>query len=99
MAKSKAAIMTFKVEPAVRAALDGMPNRSEFIRQAILAALGQKCPLCQGTGFLSAEQQKHWAAFSATHRVEECSDCRARHLVCSHSAPAVQPHPGGGKVA
>lgn len=86
MSSTKAAIMTFKAEPTLRAALEGMPNRSEFIRNAILAALGQMCPLCHGAGFLNAEQQTHWKAFATDHRVEECGDCRAWHLVCEHGA-------------
>ena len=36
----KQEIITFKVDEALRRALQGVQNRSEFIRAAILAALG-----------------------------------------------------------
>jgi hypothetical protein len=59
-----------------------IPNRSEFIRAAILAALDSVCPLCEGTGILSPDQRKHWNQFVKNHSLEECEDCHAVHLVC-----------------
>ena len=78
-------VITFKVDRALSEALEGISNRSEFIRSAILAALGNTCPLCRGTGILSEEQQGHWEEFSRTHIVERCDDCHAFHLVCTAS--------------
>ena len=46
----KLQIITFKAEDALVEAMDDIPNRSEFIRSAILAALDGVCPLCHGTG-------------------------------------------------
>jgi hypothetical protein len=60
----------------------GVPNRSEFIRTAILAALDSRCPLCRGTGVLTRDQHEHWEAFAEKHSVTECDDCHAFHLVC-----------------
>lgn len=48
--KSKHRIVTFKVEEGLAAHLDSMPNKSEFIRKALLAALLEPCPVCQGKG-------------------------------------------------
>lgn len=78
----KEEIVSFKADEHLLAALDGIANRSEFIRQAILAALGNRCPLCRGSGILSGEQLTHWSEFSHHHRVVECDDCHAFHLVC-----------------
>ena len=78
----KQEIITFKVSPALGEALRDIPNRSEFIRQAIQTAMGGVCPLCQGTGTLSPEQQEHWRQFSENHHVEKCDDCQAIHVVC-----------------
>jgi len=50
--KTKQEIVTFKVDEPLREAMRGIPNRSEFIRSAILAALENVCPLCKGTGCL-----------------------------------------------
>ncbi len=82
MARTKDEIISFKADEALRTALTGVPNRSEFIRQAILAALDGTCPLCGGSGRLSPSQIEHWRDFAADHSVRECGDCRERHLVC-----------------
>jgi len=84
MAKPKQSIITFKAEQSLVEALRVMPNRSSFIRSAVLAALENTCPLCQGAGFLTPEQRGHWEAFAADHALQECSECHEWHLVCSH---------------
>ena len=63
--------------------MEGIPNRSEFIRSAILVALKNTCPLCRGTGILTPEQQKHWQIFAQSHTVKKCDDCHSFHLVCT----------------
>ena len=60
----------------------GIPNRSEFIRAAILSALDSVCPLCKGSGILTPDQRKHWVEFAEHHALAECEDCHAVHLVC-----------------
>lgn len=81
----KQEIITFKADDSLLEAMKGIENRSQFIRSAILAALDSTCPLCGGSGILSPEQRKHWQIFSENHTLEECTDCRATHLVCDHS--------------
>ncbi|OQX10962.1 MAG: hypothetical protein BWK76_19880 [Desulfobulbaceae bacterium A2] len=93
MPQPKERIFTFKADENLADLLDQVPNKSAFIRQAILAALERGCPLCQGTGVLSPEQQKHWAEFLRHHSLERCETCRAVHLICNHhDAPLL--HPG-----
>ncbi len=75
-------IITFKVDERLREAMEHIPNRSEFIRAAILAALDSICPLCKGTGILTPDQREHWQQFSRNHVLQECADCHAVHLVC-----------------
>jgi len=84
-ANRKQEIITFKVDDSLRRAMTNIPNRSEFIRAAILAALDSACPLCRGTGILTPDQQTHWGQFVQNHKVEECMDCHAVHLVCDVS--------------
>ena len=81
--QEKPQIVTFKADQALLEAMEGIPNRSEFIRSAILAALDGACPLCRGTGGLSPNQRTHWREFARSHRVTECADCREPHLVCA----------------
>ncbi len=71
MARTKQDIITFKVDSALSSALQGVGNRSEFIRAAILDALDNTCPLCKGSGALSPKQKEHWARFSEDHSVEQ----------------------------
>ena len=88
MPAKKAEIITFKVSPDMLDALEGVPNRSEFIRNALLAALDGTCPLCGGTGQLSPSQRQHWGRFAESHQVTECDDCHELHLVCSNEGPS-----------
>lgn len=82
----KSDLITFKVDPSLAEAIERLPNRSEFIRKAILAALTNTCPLCQGTGVLTPEQREHWEGFTRSHKVERCDDCQAVHLQCNREA-------------
>lgn len=82
-AKRKQDIISFKVDESLARAMEAVPNRSEFIRSAILAALDSTCPLCQGTGLLTPEQKRHWDALAPTHAIEECKTCHAVHMTCA----------------
>lgn len=81
MAK-KDEVITFKVDDALARELAGIPNRSEFIRAAILRALENACPLCGGIGILTPDQKRHWESFAEHHSVQKCNDCEANYLVC-----------------
>jgi hypothetical protein len=85
MAKTRAKdeIITFKVDASLWNLMRGIENRSEFIRGAILTALGSVCPLCRGTGVLTPKQKEHWDAFAEAHPIRECDDCHEFHLVCA----------------
>ena len=88
MLHKKPETITFKADETLAEALHKVPNKSEFIRNAILSALANGCPLCQGTGILSAEQRAHWAGFLNTHSLQKCDACKAVHLVCgTNEAP------------
>lgn len=90
MRENRTETVTFKVEPSLLEAMEGIPNRSEFIRSAILAALDGACPLCKGTGILTPRQREHWQRFSEDHSVEECQRCHEMHLTCTHRSDAPQ---------
>jgi len=82
--RRKEEIITFKADERLATAMAGIDNRSAFIRDAILAALGNTCPVCHGSGILSVPQQGHWVEFAAHHHAEKCDDCNEVHLVCDH---------------
>ena len=82
MGKKKEEVITFKADAALSRLLARVPNRSAFIRNAILLASEHICPLCQGTGVLSPDQREHWDDFSRNHKLEECTTCHAIYLTC-----------------
>jgi RecJ-like exonuclease len=75
-------VITFKVDEALAEQLRLMPNRSEFIRQAVLQALNFECPLCHGAGTLTPNQMKHWETFSRHHHLVTCDVCGESHIAC-----------------
>jgi hypothetical protein len=81
--RKKEEVITFKSDKTLLKALEKIPNRSEFIRHAILSALNNTCPLCSGTGILNPHQQEHWQRFLETHSLEQCEKCESFHLACN----------------
>lgn len=81
--KKKERVFTFKADGELADVLDMIPNKSEFVRKAIEAALEYRCPLCDGSGTLSPSQHKHMEQFLDLHPLKKCDECDAVHLVCS----------------
>jgi len=92
--KRKEQVITLKADGSLLEAMKGIPNRSRFIRDAILAALENVCPLCNGTGTLTPQQRRHWDEFATTHAVEECPKCHETYLTCI-GQQAGRARPGG----
>ncbi|HAK46572.1 MAG TPA: hypothetical protein DCO79_11730 [Spirochaeta sp.] len=78
----KEQVITFKVGRDLQEVLNRIPNKSEFIRNSILESLGNKCPLCGGTGILNESQKHHWNHFLEHHSIEKCNDCDQIHIKC-----------------
>ncbi len=75
-------VITFKADKELLAAMKGIANRSAFIRQAILTALDNTCPVCGGVGVLTPSQRSHWDEFTEHHHMEKCETCREMVVVC-----------------
>ena len=86
MKKTKDEIVTFKVDHSLLKAMEGIPNRSEFIRNSILSALENVCPVCSGTGILTPNQMSHWKNLADNHAVTLCDDCHESVLVCKNQS-------------
>ena len=82
MSTDKSETISFKVDPSLMALLSGVENRSEFIRSALLAALNNACPLCNGSGILRPQQRHLWDEFTASHPREECGRCHVHVFTC-----------------
>lgn len=86
MAKSShSEVISFKVDNALKKALEGVSNRSEFIRAAILSAMDSACPLCKGTGILTPHQREHWNEFKKDHVLQKCKECNSWILSCENT--------------
>ena len=83
----KNTVVTFKAEEELLAALEKLPNKSEFIRSAILNALEETCPLCGGAGFLNEKQRKHWKSFAREHTLRRCGRCDGLSIECRDHEP------------
>jgi hypothetical protein len=84
----KEEVVTLKVDESLAKVLASMGNKSDFIRRAVLDALGNACPVCNGTGSLTVLQMPHWKEFTAHHRLESCEECNETRLVCDHEMMA-----------
>lgn len=84
MSKGKDVTVTFKVDENLMEAIKEIPNRSEFIRAAVLSALDNTCPLCSGTGTLTPGQKQHWETFSADHKMGKCGACNEQFVICNN---------------
>lgn len=71
MATTKQEIISFKVDSSLATAIKRVPNRSEFIRRAILSALDNTCPVCLGSGTLTPHQKSKWEQFLKKHGMED----------------------------
>ena len=78
-------VITFKVNNDLADVIKQIPNRSQFIRAALLAALGGVCPFCEGKGTLNPQQQKQWLCFEERHSIRHCQSCDANHVNCGGS--------------
>lgn len=81
---NKQETITFKADQALADVIKQLPNRSDFIRKAILSALENTCPLCQGTGIITPEQKPHWEEFLKHHSLHKCEGCDAIFLQCEN---------------
>lgn len=88
MKKTKQEIIAVRADETLLEAMKGISNRSEFIRQAILAALNNMCPFCKGTGIMSPNQKKHWVDLANDHIFIECDKCGEPRLACRHRSGA-----------
>jgi hypothetical protein len=72
----KSQIVAFKVEEELAKFLDSLPNKSEFIRKAILAQFGMTCPLCTGSGVVPRGIHGHFKPVIVAHSSRPCEKCK-----------------------
>jgi hypothetical protein len=84
-------IISFKVNPELGRLLDALPNKSDFIRQAILTQFRAICPFCRGKGVVPRGLGEHYTGVFACHRHVRCAGCGAAEAIPDDAAAAA-PH-------
>src|SRR5437016_12035010 len=74
----KTEVVAFKVEAELAEFLNKLPNKSAFIRKAIVAQLGMACPLCNGTGVVPKGIHDHYAPLLNKYNRRKCDGCGDR---------------------
>ena len=74
--QQKSQIVAFKVEEELAEFLDKLPNKSEFIRKAILAQFKMTCPLCVGSGVVARGLHDHYKPVIAANNTRPCDKCK-----------------------
>lgn len=72
----KKQIVAFKVEDDLARFLDALPNKSEFIRRAILAQFQMICPLCAGSGVVEKGIHDHFQEVIPEQLSRPCEKCK-----------------------
>src|SRR5271157_5942430 len=72
---SKPEVVAFKVETELAELLNKLPNKSAFIRKAIVAQLGMACPLCYGSGVVPRGIHDHYAPLLRNISLRHCDSC------------------------
>ena len=72
---NKSEIVAFKVEEQLAEFLNNLPNKSDFIRKAILAQFGMTCPLCTGTGVTARGLHDHFKPVIEANKKRPCDKC------------------------
>ena len=75
---TKSKIVAFKVEDDLAEFLNNLPNKSDFIRKAILAQFGMTCPLCVGSGVVPRGVHDHYKPILETHTKRPCEKCKTQ---------------------
>ena len=85
----KCTLVAVKVDAELASLLDGMPNKSEFIRMALRSRLDDLCPLCAGTGLRPSQPIEHRSGrhLHALPRAR-CHDCGRESPVVADMDPA-----------
>jgi hypothetical protein len=77
----KTEIVAFKVEEDLAEFLNKLPNKSDYIRKAIIAQFGMSCPLCSGSGVVSRGIHEHYKPVIQEHNQHACHQCEKLEII------------------
>lgn len=88
---AKTAVVAFKVETELADILNQLPNKSAFIRKAIVNQLDMACPLCSGAGMLPKGLHDHFAPLVSKLNNKACDECGDKTTVLTSPTAELQP--------
>jgi hypothetical protein len=75
VSKGKSVVVTFRVDEHLAEALNSLPDKSAFIRQALQRALHEACPACGGEGVVDCEAAGWIRDVLSRNGARRCSCC------------------------
>ncbi len=75
MARSKAVVVTFRVDRHLAEALDRLPDKSAFIREALRRSFHESCPACGGEGRVDCDAAEWLRGVLDKERAKNCECC------------------------
>ncbi|MCG3138446.1 MAG: hypothetical protein HJJLKODD_02311 [Phycisphaerae bacterium] len=92
----KPVVISFRADEHLAELLNQLPDKSAFIRKAILSHFYQACPICKGRGVVP-ESIAQWLKQTLDHeKLQECECCsyefpataaagkKSSHFLCDH---------------
>jgi len=86
VAKGKSVVVTFRVDAHLAEALERLPDKSQFIRQALAKTFHETCPACAGEGRLDCDAAKWIAEVLKRDGAKKCVCCGAAYPPGQHAA-------------
>ena len=77
VAQAKSVVVTFRVDPHLAEALERIPDKSAFIREALRSSLHEPCPACAGTGRVDCDAATWLSKLLASKGARNCDCCGA----------------------
>jgi hypothetical protein len=93
MAQQKQTVVSFRVDHHLAKILDNLPDKSTFIREAILRRFHAECPFCQGRGVLPRTIAEWLQAQLPAMKTVECKCCNYRYPVDALPESETPAHP------
>jgi hypothetical protein len=88
---AKTSVVAFKVETELAEILNQLPNKSAFIRKAIVHQLDMACPLCSGAGMLPKGLHDHFAPLIGKLNAKTCEECGDKAAIISADPAELSP--------
>ena len=101
MARPKSVVVTFRVDAHLAEALERLPDKSAFIRNALTTTFHETCPACSGEGRLDCDAAKWLAEVLKKYGAKKCECCGAAYppsspgrgaATCGHCGPDGHKH-------